>query len=75
MMLAYRLSAWSRPTPTQNVLAEDLRDRVEDMHSHLGGWLLGKTSFDIEQREQEIGARRVHQSVPISGNLSITMSE
>ncbi len=51
----------------QNVPAwTDLKDRVGEIYSHLGEWLLGKSSFDIERRYEEIGARRVHQGVPVS---------
>lgn len=50
----------------RNVPAEDLKRRVYDVYRHLGQWLLGKSSFDIEQRYQEIGARRVQQGVPLS---------
>jgi len=51
----------------RNVPPEDLKDRVFDIYRHLGEWLLGKDgSFDIEQRYEEIGTRRVHQGVPIS---------
>jgi len=49
-----------------HVPAEDLKNRVGGIYSHLGEWLLGKSSFDIEQRYEEIGARRVHQGVPVS---------
>lgn len=45
---------------------EDMKARVGEIYSHLGEWLLGKSSFDIEQRYEEIGARRVHQGVPVS---------
>jgi hypothetical protein len=51
----------------RNVPPEDLQERVHDIYRHLGEWLLGKdASFDIEQRYEEIGTRRVHQGVPIS---------
>jgi hypothetical protein len=51
----------------RNVPADELKDRVFDIYRHLGEWLLGKgSSFDIEQRYEEIGTRRVHQGVPIS---------
>jgi len=51
----------------RNVPPEDLKDRVFDIYNHLGEWLLGKGSgFDIEQRYEEIGTKRVHQGVPIS---------
>jgi len=50
----------------RNVPPEDLKKRVYEIYNHLGEWLLGKGSFDIEQRYEEIGTRRVHQGVPIS---------
>ena len=50
----------------QNVPPDDLKARVGDIYGHLGEWLIGKSSFDIEQRYEEIGARRVHQGVPVS---------
>jgi hypothetical protein len=49
-----------------NVPPEDLQQRVYEIYRHLGNWLLGKSEFDIEQRYEEIGTRRVHQRVPIS---------
>ena len=49
-----------------NVAPEDLQQRVYEIYRHLGNWLLGKSDFDIEQRYEEIGLRRVHQGVPIS---------
>jgi hypothetical protein len=51
----------------RGVSAEDLKERVYEIYRHLGEWLLGTDSaFDIEQRYEEIGTRRVHQGVPIS---------
>jgi len=50
----------------RNVPPEELKEGVYDIYNHLGEWLLGKTSFDIELRYEEIGTRRVHQGVPIS---------
>jgi len=51
----------------RNVPAEELKDLVYEIYRHLGEWLLGRGSnFDIEQRYEEIGARRVHQGVPVS---------
>jgi hypothetical protein len=50
----------------RNVPPQDLKERVYEIYRHLGEWLLGKGSFDIEQRYEEIGTRRVHQGVPIS---------
>jgi len=54
-------------TPSyRNSAATELRDRVGEIYSHLGDWLLGKSAFDIEQRYEEIGARRAQQGVRIS---------
>jgi hypothetical protein len=50
----------------RHVEAEELKQRVYEIYRHLGDWLLGKSEFDIEQRYEEIGTRRVHQGVPIS---------
>jgi hypothetical protein len=50
----------------RNVAPEELRQRVYEIYRNLGDWLLGKSAFDIEQRYEEIGTRRVHQGVPIS---------
>jgi len=50
----------------RNVAPEELKQRVYEIYRHLGDWLLGKSAFDIEQRYEEIGTRRVHQGVPIS---------
>jgi hypothetical protein len=50
----------------RNVPPEELQQRVSEIYRHLGDWLLGKSAFDIEQRYQEIGTRRVHQGVPMS---------
>ncbi len=57
----------SKLTPSyQHVPAEDLNEKVGEIYRHLGEWLLGKSAFDIEHRYEEIGARRVHQGVPVS---------
>jgi len=50
----------------RHVAPEELKQRVYEIYRHLGDWLLGKSAFDIEQRYEEIGTRRVHQGVPIS---------
>jgi hypothetical protein len=50
----------------RNVPPEELKQRVYEIYRHLGDWLLGKSAFDIEQRYQEIGARRARQGVPVS---------
>jgi hypothetical protein len=54
------------PSVNKHVPPEELRQRVSEIYRHLGEWLLGKTEFDIEQRYEEIGARRAQQGVPIS---------
>jgi hypothetical protein len=57
----------SELTPNyRNSAATELRERVGEIYRHLGDWLLGKSEFDIEQRYEEIGARRAQQGVPIS---------
>src|ERR1700758_299082 len=50
----------------RNVPAEELKRYVYEIYRHLGDWLLGKSEFDIEQRYEEVGTRRAHQSVPLS---------
>ena len=50
----------------RHVAPEELQQRVYEVYRHLGDWLLGKSTFDIEQRYEEIGTRRAHQGVPIS---------
>ena len=50
----------------RNVAPEELKQKVYGIYRHLGDWLLGKSAFDIEQRYEEIGIRRVHQGVPIA---------
>jgi hypothetical protein len=50
----------------RHVAPGELQQRVYEIYRHLGDWLLGKSAFDIEQRYEEIGTRRVHQGVPIS---------
>ncbi len=50
----------------RHVPTEELEQRVSEIYRHLGDWLMGKGRYDIEQRYEEIGTRRAHQSVPIS---------
>ncbi|MGH9640820.1 MAG: hypothetical protein ACRD3Q_00195 [Terriglobales bacterium] len=45
---------------------EDLKGYVGDIYRHLGEWLLGKSTFDIERLYETIGARRLHQGLPMS---------
>jgi len=49
-----------------NVPAEELTERVQEVYKHLGEWLLGKTESDIELRYAEIGKKRAYQGVPSS---------
>jgi hypothetical protein len=44
----------------------ELRDRIYEIYSHLGDWLLGKNEAEVEVRYREIGARRARQRVPLS---------
>ncbi len=50
----------------RNVPSEELRQRVYDIYHHMGEWLLGRSTFDIEKRYIEIGSRRAEQKVPLS---------
>lgn len=57
----------SEATPQYALVpSEDLRERVQEIYSHLGDWLMTKDELDLEQRYMRIGARRAHQGVPFS---------
>jgi hypothetical protein len=57
----------SEATPQYALVpSEDLRERVHEIYSHLGDWLITKDELDLEQRYMRIGARRAHQGVPFS---------
>jgi len=57
----------SEATPEyKRVPAEDLKERVYEIYSHLGDWLITKDELDLEQRYLRIGARRAKQNVPFS---------
>ena len=57
----------SQATPEYyRVPDEDLRERVHDIYSHLGDWLLTRDEFDLQQRYEKVGARRAAQQVPFS---------
>jgi hypothetical protein len=43
----------------------ELRDRCLEIYSHLGDWLLHKSSLDVEHRFQDIGVLRARQNVPL----------
>ena len=49
-----------------NVPENELKQRVHEIYSHLGQWLLVKTEADIERQYSEIGARRFRQGVVLS---------
>ena len=44
----------------------ELRQRVYEIYSQLGQWLMTRTEADIERQYSEIGARRYHQGVLLS---------
>jgi len=48
-----------------NVPAEELKQRVQEIYRHLAVWLR-KSNSDIEKRYLEIGAQRAQQGVPLS---------
>lgn len=64
--LLKRVQTSDRLQGYSSVPADELRERVLGIYSHLGQWLLGKTDFDIEARYVEIGRRRAQQGVPLS---------
>ena len=47
----------------RNVPAEELKNCVKEIYSHLGDWLTGHNRGDIESRYKQIGARRASQQV------------
>jgi hypothetical protein len=50
----------------RNVPESELKERVREIYSHLGEWLLTRKERDIAQRYTEIGERRAAQGVPLS---------
>lgn len=57
----------SEATPDyENVVQDELKERVYEIYRHLGDWLITKDEFDLEQRYLKIGARRAQQKVPFS---------
>jgi hypothetical protein len=50
----------------RNVPPEELKQRVYEIYRHLGEWLLGSSTRDVEERYMQIGARRALQNVPFS---------
>jgi hypothetical protein len=63
------LQKFKRSPRTQDlsgVPSQELHDRVQELLTHLGEWLLHKKEADIEMRYREIGARRAAQHVALS---------
>jgi hypothetical protein len=57
----------SEATPDyKNVPPEELKERVYEIYTHLGDWLITKDEWDLEIRYLEIGAQRAAQRVPLS---------
>lgn len=44
----------------------ELRQRVHEIYSHLGQWLMNRTESEIARQYAEIGARRYRQGVLLS---------
>jgi hypothetical protein len=68
--LASRLMESVRKDPElaeyQMVPEGELKDRVYEIYRHLGNWLLGKDTREIQRRYLIIGGRRAAQGVPLS---------
>ena len=61
-----RLKNCSKTESFRDVPAEEFKQRVQEIYTALGEWLLGKTEAEIERRYVEIGMRRAAQGVPLS---------
>jgi hypothetical protein len=61
-----RLKSCSKTSSFRDVPAEEFKQRVHEIYTSLGEWLLGKTEADIERRYVEIARRRAAQGVPLS---------
>jgi len=61
-----RLKACPKTSSFRDVPAEEFKQRVHELYTALGEWLLGKTEAEIERRYVEIGKRRAAQGVPLS---------
>jgi len=68
--LAAELLARARQSPHlatfPKVPDQELRQRVYEIYSQLGQWLMTRTDADIERQYSEIGARRYRQGVLLS---------
>lgn len=57
----------SNHLPSYNKVPEsELKQRVYEIYSHLGQWLITAPEADIARQYTEIGARRFRQGVPLS---------
>ena len=57
----------SEATPDyRNVPREELRERVYEIYSHLGEWLISRDRSELSRRYFAVGARRAYQGVPLS---------
>jgi hypothetical protein len=61
-----RLKTCPKTSSFRDVPAEEFKQRVHEIYTALGEWLLGKTESEIERRYTEIGQRRAAQGVPLS---------
>lgn len=78
--LAAELLARARKSPHlasfSLVPDHELKQRVYEIYSQLGQWLVTRTEEDIERQYAEIGARRYRQGVPLSELLwAITLTK
>jgi hypothetical protein len=64
--LLQKLQLSPRTQDFSRVPRQELHDRVQELLTHLGEWLLHKKEADIELRYREIGARRAAQQVSLS---------
>jgi hypothetical protein len=64
--LLHKVQQSHRTEDYTSVPPEELKQRVREIYSHLGDWLLEKSEAEIEQRYTQIGSRRAEQGVPLS---------
>lgn len=64
--LVRKVQASERTTAYRNIPAKDLRARVHEIYHHLGGWIIDRSSPEVEQRYITIGTRLAEQGVPLS---------
>ena len=62
-----RLQASGKTPDFQNAVpAEEFRNAVCEIYTHLGEWVMGKSEEDIARRYTDIGRRRAFQGVLLS---------